>query len=246
MPWSEEQVAGHLCDVYEPSSPNPHGYVVIYLHGVHMQRLTDKPAFTEQLERHGLRCAAPMTRRSWWSDRICREFDPQISAAEHVRKNVLPWIEARWGAVPPRIALLGTSMGGQGALRLSYQDPDTFPVVAAISPAIDYHRRMQGGPDETLDEMYADAEQARQDTAILHIHPLYWPRHQFYCCDPADEKCWDSVDRLKMKLDSLGVPSESDLQTTGGGHSFEYYSRMAPKAFEFLVERLERERLRVV
>jgi hypothetical protein len=38
---------------------------------------------------------------------------------------------------------------------------------------------------------------------------------------------------------------EHDLETTGGGHGFEYYNRMVPKAMRFIVERLERERLRV-
>ena len=62
--------------------------------------------------------------------------------------------------------------------------------------------------------MYRDAEQARQDTATLHIHPLNWPRHQWFCCDPADYRWHDSADRLRMKLYSLGVPYECDLETT--------------------------------
>src|SRR5690606_12435864 len=145
----------------------------------------------------------------------------------------------------PRIALLGTSMGGQGALRLAYQFPDTFPVCAAISPAIDFHRRLDEG-DEILGAMFEDREAARQETAILHIHPLNWPRHQFFCCDPTDVRWYEGVDRLHMKLNSLGVPHECDLETTGGGHGFEYYSLMATKAIEFLVRGLDRERLRLV
>lgn len=243
--WSEVEVAGHPCDVFEPERPSEHGYVVLYLHGVHLNRLVDKPAFTAELERHGLRTIVPITKRSWWTDRVCAEFDPVLSAERHVVDNVLPYIESRWGAAPPRIALLGTSMGGQGALRLAYKYPNKFPVAAAISPAIDFQKRFADG-DETLPLMYADPEAARQDTAILHIHPLNWPRNQFFCCDPADERWFDSSDRLKMKLYSLGVPHEADLTTTGGGHSFEYYNRMAPIAIGFVAERLERERLRVV
>ena len=94
--------------------------------------------------------------------------------------------------------------------------------------------------------MYRDAEDARQDTATLHIHPLNWPRNQFFCCDPTDYRWHESVDRLRMKLWSLGVPFECDLETIAGGHSFEYASHMAPRAIGFLAERLERERLRVV
>ena len=242
--WSEIQLAGHPCDVYEPAQPHPHGYVLIYLHGVHLSRLHDKRAFVAELERHGLPLIAPLTQRSWWTDKTCVSLGTKLPGEPHVLENVLPYIAQRWQTQPPQIGLFGTSMGGQGALRLAYKHPDKFPVVAAISPAIDYHLRLAEG-DETLSRMYPDKEAARQDTALLHIHPLNWPRHQFFCCDPDDYRWHESAERLRMKLWSLGVPHEIDLTTTGGGHSFDYYSRMAPQAFAFLVDRLARERLRV-
>jgi S-formylglutathione hydrolase FrmB len=242
--WSEILIGGHPCDVYRPQTLNPHGFAVMYLHGVHLQRLPNQPPFTAELERYGLPCLAPHTQRSWWTDRICREFDPRLSAERHLLDNVLPWLEDNWQVVPPRLALLGTSMGGQGALRLAYKYPQRFPTVAALSPAIDYQVRFHD-PDGVVASMYSDPEAVRQDTALLHIHPLNWPRHQFFCCDPADERWWESADRLRMKLWSLGIPFECELSTTGGGHSFEYYGRMAGRAFAFLWERLEQDRLRL-
>ena len=241
--WTEITVGGHPCDVFEPPRPDERRFAVLYLHGVHLGRLPDHPPFVEQFRAHNLAVIGPMTRRSWWTDWICPEFDPHISAERHLLDNIVPYIEQRWDIRPPQIGLLGTSMGGQGALRLSYKYPDLFPVVAAISPAIDYHQRMLDG-DETLSLMYEDPEAARQDTAILHIHPLNWPRHQFFCCDPADQRWHDSADRLRMKLWSLGVPHECDLETTAGGHGFVYYNTMAEKAVGFLVERLEQEQRR--
>ncbi len=135
-------------------------------------------------------------------------------------------------------------MGGQGALRISYKHPDLFAVVAAISPAIDFQLRYD--EDEILQQMYSDPEAVRQDTATLHIHPLNWPRHQLFCCDPADHRWWDSADRLKMKLWSLGVPHECDLETTNGGHGFEYYNAMAERAVGFIAELPAQERRRFV
>lgn len=244
--WSEVEVAGHPCDVYEPARPSAQRQVLIYLHGVHLGRLVDKPAFCEQLDRYGLRVVAPVTRRSWWTDRICPEFDAHVTSERHVVEWVLPWIAEKYGVHPPQIALLGTSMGGQGALRLAFRHPSLLPIAAAISPAIDYHRRFYEEEEETLPTMYADEEAARQDTAILHVHPLNWPRNIWFCCDPADERWHDGAERLQMKLSALGIPHECDLQTSGGGHSWEYYSRMAPAAVAFIAERLERERLRAV
>jgi S-formylglutathione hydrolase FrmB len=243
--WTSELVAGHPCDVYIPPRRNPHGYVVLYLHGVHQQGLRDQAAFIEQFDRHGLAVVVPMTKRSWWTDKICPEFDPNLSAQRHVIENVLPIIEQRLGAKPPQIGLLGTSMGGQGALRLAYKFPQLFPVVAALSPAIDFHKRYKEG-DEILRQMYRDEEAARQDTAILHVPLFNSPRHQFFCCDPEDERWWDSADRLAMKLRSMGVPHQCDLETTGGGHGFAYYNKMAERAVTFLAQKLDEERRRIV
>lgn len=243
--WSEIEVGGHPCDLFEPAERNPHGFVLIYLHGVHLGRLVDKPAFIDQFEKHGLPVVAPITQRSWWTDIICTEFDSGITAEQHLLQNVLPFVEERFQAATPKVGLFGTSMGGQGALRLAYKHPDVFPVVAGISPAIDYQSRFYVG-DETIPQMYSDPEAVRQDTATLHIHPLNWPRNQFFCCCPEDEGWWESADRLRMKLYSLGVPFEHDLQTVGGGHGFGYYNIMAARTIGFLAERLEKERLRVV
>ncbi|MBI2478451.1 MAG: esterase [Planctomycetia bacterium] len=242
--WSEETIGGHPCDVYDPPCCNEHGFVVIYLHGVHLDRLVDKSAFIEQFARHGLPVVAPITQRSWWTDRICHEFDPQLTAERHLLDNVLPYVNRRFGAKDRSVALLGTSMGGQGALRISYKHPTRFPVVAAISPAIDFQSRFDD--DETIPQMYSDPEAVRQDTATLHIHPLNWPRHQFFSCDPTDHRWWESADRLRMKLYSLGVPHECDLETSGGGHGFDYYNIMAERAVSFIAERLDQERRRLV
>jgi S-formylglutathione hydrolase FrmB len=244
--WSNVDVAGHRCHVFEPAQPSPHGFVVIYLHCSEGASLRSYPAFVQQFERHGLRVIEPVTGRSWWTDRIWPEFDANISAEAYVLERVVPYLAERWGAQPPRLALLGVSMGGQGALRMAYKFPNVFPTVAAISPAIDYQKRIIEGVDPGLDWMYQDAEEARQDTALLHIHPLNWPRNQFFCCDPSDTRWHDSADRLRMKLWSLGVPFDCDLESTGGGHSFQYASLMAERAVGFLADRLERERLRIV
>ena len=241
--WSEESVGGHPCDVYQPPSLNEHGYLVIYLHGVHQARLTDKQAFCRQFDRYGIPVVAPQTRRSWWTDRICREFDANVTAEQHLLNEVMSFVEQRFATKPPRIGLLGTSMGGQGALRFAYKYPTLFPVVAALAPALDYQLRFD--EDDTLSEMYSEPEAVRQDTALLHIHPLNWPPHQFFCCDPEDHIWWNGADRLRMKLSSLGVPHECDLETSGGGHGFEYYNSMAEVAVTFLASRLDKERLRL-
>ena len=243
--WSQIDLAGHPCPLYEPHEPNEHGYTVLYLHGRYQGTPADRAQMMEHFANHGLRIIAPLSRRSWWADRLCLDFDPHITPEKYLLQKVLPYMHQRWQCEPPRIALMGASMGGQGALRLAYKYPDLFPVVAAISPAIDFQSCIAQG-DELLRSMYRDEEDARQDTATLHVHALNWPRHQFFCCDPTDYRWFDSSDRLHMKLSALGIPHEFDLETSHGGHGCTYYHAMASRAIEFIAQSLERERMRIV
>jgi len=244
--WSRVEVAGHPCDVYEPPIRNPHGFGVIYLHGVHLSRLDQNAVYEREFARHGLPVVAPFTRRSWWTNRICAEFDPLRSAERYLLDCIVPFAEEQFLAIPPRLALLGTSMGGQGGLRFAFKYPARFPIVAALAPAIDYQQRFSNPDEVTLPLMYPDPESARQDTATLHVHPLNWPRNLWFCSDPADVGWHESAQKLRSKLFSLGIPHDVDLETSAGGHSWDYYNHMAPRAVGFLADRLERERLRVV
>jgi S-formylglutathione hydrolase len=181
---------------------------------------------------------------SWWTDRICTEFDPHVTAERHLVANVLPYFEQRWGLRSGTVGLLGVGMGGQGALRLAFKYPKLFPVVAAISPALDYHDLYNRG--FTLDEMYDSKEQCRQDTAILHINPTEYPPHIFFCMDPTDIEWYRGADRLHEKLTALGIPHQIDFTTRAGGHSWTYFNQMAERALRFLRTALEQQSRRLL
>ena len=145
-------------------------------------------------------------------------------------------------AIPKSV--LGISMGGQAALRLSFKFPETFAVVASLSSAIEYHELYgQGTP---LDDMYDSKEQCRQDTALMHIHPSQFPPHIFFCIDPEDFKWYRGNDRLHEKLNALGVPHAIDFSTQAGGHTWDYYNHMADRAVRFLCAGLEQESRRLL
>lgn len=242
--WTESEVAGHTCHLFQPNSPSPHGYTVLYLQGLRSGRLKYQTGIVDQMANQGLRIIEPEGDFSWWVDRISPRFDAELSGERYIVDHIVPFLESHWQCKPPQIALLGPSMGGQGALRMAYKYPNIFPITVGVYPSIDFQKKIEEG-DKNLSAMYDDAEAARQDTATLHIHPLNWPRHQFFCCDPADVRWHDSADRLHMKLYSLGVPHQLDLETTAGGHTWQYFEHMMPKITEFLMEAFESERLRV-
>lgn len=242
--WTQTEIAGKNADLFEPSRRSESKYVVLFLHGHGRILLRDNATFTSELDRYALRAICPHGQRSWWADRICAEFDAEQTPLRYLHDRLLPWVAEAWGIQPPAIGVTGVSMGGQGALRLAYRYPQEFPVVAAISPTIDFQTYY--GRGLPLDGLYADLESARQDTVTMLLHPLNWPRHQLLVCDPADPEWIEGVERLASKLSSTGIPFERDFSTRHGGHSWEYFNHMAPQVMKFLSERLEQESRRVV
>jgi S-formylglutathione hydrolase len=242
--WMVETIGGKTADVYQPAGIERPRFGVLHLHGYQRQTLRDRPAFTRLFDELKLACVCPHGQRSWWTDRICAEFDPAISPEQHLLQQVLPYFQERWQLAPRAIGLQGISMGGQGALRLAFRYPELFPVVAAISPALDFHERY--GEGTPLDEMYDSKEQCRQDTAVLHIHPHQQPAHILFCIDPDDGRWLRGNDRLHEKLTALGVAHEIDFTTRGGGHTWEYFERMAERVERFVNAGLEYESRRLL
>jgi S-formylglutathione hydrolase len=242
--WSGVEIAGKPADVYEPPGPGRPRFGLLYLHGVGLETLRDNQVFTALFDELRLSCVCPHGQRCWWADRVCPEFGERLTPERHLLDHVLPYFQGRWGLAPGQVGLLGVSMGGQGALRLAFKHPRLFPVVAAISSAIEYHECYgQGTP---LDEMYDSKEQCRQDTAILHVHPSHYPPHIFFCIDPTDTAWFRGNDRLQEKLAALGVPHEVDLTTRAGGHSWDYFNHTAGRAVRFVNAGLEQEGRRLL
>lgn len=242
--WTSEEIRGKRADIYEPPRGARVRFGILHLHGVGLETLRDRPAFTRLFDELRLACVCPHGQRSWWGDRVCAEFDPQITPERYLLGSVLPFFQERWGLAPRAIGLQGISMGGQGALRLAFKQARLFPVVAAIAAALDYHDLY--GEGTPLDAMYDSKEQCRQDTALLHVPPTNYPPHIFFCIDPDDNRWFRGNDRLHEKLSALGIPHECDLTTRAGGHSWDYFNHMAERVERFVQGGLEQESRRLL
>jgi pimeloyl-ACP methyl ester carboxylesterase len=241
--WFDVEIGGKPVPGFLPTRPREPAAAVLYLHGHALVTLRDNPVYTPLLEQHGLACLCPPGGRGWWTNRLSADFDPVVTPADYLEQSVFPWLEREWHVAPPRVPLVGVSMGGQGALRLAYRQPRRFPIVAAIAPAIDYHQWYgQGYP---LDSLYGSAEEARQDTAILYLAGMSYPRRQLIVCDPTDDEWFPSSEKLVGKLSSSGMPHESDLVTSAGGHTWDYFNHVAGRVIGFVATSLEEESRRL-
>ena len=234
--WEKVQIDGIDVEVFTPDRPAGTG-AIIYLHGYGCEKLSEKPDITSILAEAGLPLLAPQGGRNWWLDLPSSEFKHNLTSMQFVRTRLVQEIEQRWRVTCPRIGLLGVSMGGQGALNLAYRHGRQFPCVAAISPAIDFH--LIQGRGFTVDELFDSPEAARQQTVTLHLHPLNWPKYQFFASDPRDELWHEGSERLASKLTSSGIPYEADLTTSHGGHGWTYFTAMFQQAVPFLARSLQ-------
>jgi S-formylglutathione hydrolase len=244
--WSTVAIAGRACEVFAPPDPLP-GRALVYLHDLRGGSLRECAPLCAAVEAARLPVVAPQAGRCWWLDRPIAGFDTSLTPERFVVDRLRPEIEARFGARPPGMAIIGVGMGGQGALRLAYRHPAVFPVSAAIAPAIDFHRGMREAADrddgelfDTLWETFGDVERARQDTAILHVHPLNWPRHQFFASHPADPHWHDGADRLHSKLVALGIPHTALLEPRA-----DFTATAAAEAMRFVLAALDQESRRL-
>lgn len=202
------------------------------------------------VEAVGLPALVPDGGECWWLDRVVPSFHPSMTPAAFLVGPCRAEIERvgtglrtsgpAGGAIPGGVplALSGIGMGGQAALGFAYRHPDRFPVVAAIDPVLDFHLVMRDdlAGAEPLREAFLEVEHARQQTPILHVHPLNWPRHQFVAVDPGQTLLREGVERLRGKLAALGIPHELLVAGEAGAIT---------AAAAFLRERLDRESRRL-
>ncbi len=242
--WSMIEVAGKPCEIHEPTSAAP-GMAAILLGDLGGLSSGPEMALRRRIEAAGLRAIVPAGGDAWWLERVVPSFDPVTSPAAFVSGAVLAEAATRFGVKPPGVAVIGCGAGGQGALGIAYRRPEIFPVVAAVAPAIDFHLAMREGLEGSgvLWDVYDDVERARQDTAILHIHPLNWPRNQFFAADADDPVWYDGAARLHGKLAALGVPHEWLLDRVDAARGFA--DAAAEAAVAFVVDRLGRESRRI-
>src|ERR1700746_2055720 len=95
--WTEVDVGGKRADIYEPPGNKQPRFGILHLHGVGLETLRDRPAFTRVCDELNLGCVCPHGQRSWWGDRICKEFDEKVSPEHYLLDEILPYFEKRWG-----------------------------------------------------------------------------------------------------------------------------------------------------
>ena len=237
MSWSHLTVPGGEIEVFEPSTPLGSAGL-LFLPGHSGKTLAQSTSWTASLEQSGLRAACPLTGNGWWLDAANPIGDR--TPLEWLHHDVATVLRSEWDTGPTGLAVAGVSLGGQAALGLAYRHSRDYPVVAAVSPTIDFHKLY--GLGLPLDDWYQSAEEARQQTVPLQLNPLAWPTHQLLTCDTDDGDWYEGVERLAGKLASSGIPRTTAFESHRLGHCWDYFDTTADPVLAFITQRLEQNR----
>lgn len=245
--WTTCEFDGHRLEAFlpPPEAGRPPG-AILHLRDIDDLPPSQVPAWQRACEASPLPVVSLAGGTTWWLDRVIGRFDSRLSPEAFILGPLTGWLRERFELPTAAVAVVGQGSGGQGALRLAYRQPAVFPVAAAVLPTIDFHRTMETGTpgSDTLWELYGDMEVARQQTAILHVHPLNWPRHQAFWSHAGELSAHDAAERLHSKLVALGIFHESEL--AGLVEANAWLASAATSAIRFAVERLERDARRIV
>lgn len=232
--WTRTTVGGHPVEAWTPTTRTT-DEAILFLHDLDAVAPSERPDWREQLEASPVPVICPLAGRSWWLSLPTAEF-PEGGPLGWVRTEVVSWIEQTFQVQPPRIGVIGIGMGGHGALNLSYRSARLFPVVAAISAAVDFHQYQSSEP--ALSEVFESVEAARQETATLHLHPLNWPLCQRIACHPSDPFWYEGCERLASKLGSSGIPFDREFGRLPAFERATFESRQLGISIDYVVQNL--------
>jgi enterochelin esterase-like enzyme len=213
--WEQHELAEHSIEIFSPHEART-DLVILFLPD-YDQRASEFEALTAALALRRVIAVAPMATACWWLDRTEPQFGEELTPIAFLRQHVVPFIEQRFNVRPPGIKLLGDGVGGQGSFQLAFRRPKEFPAVAAIDPAIDFHELY--GRGTSIDGLFSNREAARQETAILRLHPAGWPRRMRLIAE-RNGFWFGGAEKLDMKLKSMGIPIDTTFAEHAGAEAF--------------------------
>jgi len=190
----------------------------------------------------GLILVMPEGAFSYW---VNSAVAPAERYGDFLVKDLPADVETRFPAAGDREhrAIVGTSMGGFGAVEYALKRPDFFAFAGALSPAIEVTSRgfnwMRFGQSERFRHIFGPkgSEARRAADAFVLVKtadPAKTP--YLYVTAGADEPLREPIERFVERLKGRGFAYE--YHTMPGGHGWDEWNAQVPRCFEALLSRL--------
>lgn len=132
--------------------------------------------------------------------------------------------------------IVGSSMGGYGALKIAFQNNDKFSKVAALSPItdIEHFRNSPKGPmaKETFDAIF-DSPEKVSENQLINIYNKYQPEQQILTlCGDSDFMHEDNI--MFKNFLTIHAKDNYTWMPVEGDHSWVTWSENIDKVFNWL------------
>lgn len=236
--WTVEPIAGREAEIFLPSRPVR--FPVLFLTDWDDHSPREHESWERHFEEYQFAVFVLRTGDGWWSSKPLPSLADVESPAHWLLRRFIPELRQRYATQP--VGVIGLGAGGQGGLRLGFENPREFRAVVSLEGCLDFHELH--GRGTSLDDLYETRELARQDTPVLRLRSHDVPPCLYLGCS-ADSPWLQGNDRLREKLAALGVSHAVDFGTSVCGHSWTYYETMAPRVVRYLAEGLKTDSLKL-
>jgi len=213
--------------VIRPDGPAGKHYPVLYLlHGAggdYTDWIKKVPAIRQYADTYGILIVCPDGMvTSWYFD---SPVNPAWRYETYVSHELVEWIDAHYLTIRDRSgrAITGLSMGGHGALFLSFRHQDVFGAAGSMSGGVDFRPFPNNWEISKRLGSLQEFPQRWDSLTVVNLVPLVKPGALDLIIDCGSDDFFYTVNNaLHSRLMAAKIPH--DYISRPGGHSWEYWA----------------------
>ncbi|MBC9796420.1 esterase family protein [Sinomicrobium sp. FJxs] len=220
-------------DNYSDQEKIPVVYLLHGFSGNHKDWIAKVPSITEYADRYHLMIVCPEGNfASWYFD---SPEMPDVRYETYISRELVNWIDAHYNTVKNRKgrAITGLSMGGHGALYLSFKHLDVYSIAGSMSGGVDL-RPFPGnwGISDVLGTYAKHPEHWEKNSVINMTHLLTPDALALIFACGSDDFFYDVNVNLHEKLLLNNIPHT--FISAPGGHTWEFWENALHYEMDFI------------
>lgn len=210
-------------DKYNDGKDFPVVYILHGAGGNYANWITRVPALAAYADRYQTIFVCPDGNvTSWYFD---SPVDPAWKYETYVATELVNWIDSRYKTIKDRKgrAITGLSMGGHGALYLSFKHQDVFGAAGSMSGGVDFTPFASNWSIAERLGSYSRFPQRWKENTIVNMTHLLVPKQLALIIDCGKEDFFYQVNvKLHEELQYYNIPHDFIIRP--GTHNWEYWT----------------------
>lgn len=210
-------------DKYSDGKSYPVVYILHGAGGNYANWITRTPALADYADSYQNIIVCPDGNvSSWYFD---SPVDPAWKYETYVASELVNWVDARYKTIKDRKgrAITGLSMGGHGALYLSFKHQDVFGAAGSMSGGVDFTPFASNWNIAERLGTYSQFAQRWKENTVVNMTHLLVPKRLALIIDCGKEDFFYTVNmKLHEELQYNNIPHDFIIRP--GAHNWEYWT----------------------